>query len=418
MNLNLTKEQLLQPETAVTITAEIPQIIQGARGKEACNLADLLEKQLHLEERSAKGEVMAPIEEEYKEIAMVLRFVGLSFIYNDQRILELFEKYFVGALRTPDLDVQERLRHKLLDFPITTRDSFKEKIRKALHANQERLTEHYLALDDKEAEGTVSNWLRDYIQNVGGGLVDKLQMVQYLTDGANVKKLSPEEREYVRRLITFYEVTKISSETPQGVEDFIAAYDPDRGKHYFINSDGLAEEVLISEAHLTKTITKKPPLVKPSAGGIRALYKNAPITVLKQQNYPTAVFVKNLYEALFSTPLVADREAISLAILTQLAENGALDILLAGQPFTSVFSKYLKDKNKLKEARDFVLTPKTPYFLSQFLQFILVDQLRLGDDRATQLVVRLGNLMKKAGKPEYFDMAYYDMSEKRFKWKL
>lgn len=267
MNLNLTKEQLLQPETIAAITPEIPQIVRGLRGREACDLAELFEKQLHLEERLAKGDVLAPIEEGYKEIARVLRFVGLHFIYNDQKILELFEKRFVSALKTLDLDIQERLRHKLLDFPITTRDAFKEKIRKALHINQERLTGRYLILDDKEALGTVANWLRDYIQQVGGGLVDKLQIVKYLTDSPNIKKLSSDEREYVRRLIQFYEYTKLSSETPQGVEDFIAGYDPDRGKHYFINSSGLAEEVEITKAPLATTIARKFQSVQPSAGG-------------------------------------------------------------------------------------------------------------------------------------------------------
>ena len=56
--------------------------------------------------------------------------------------------------------------------------------------------------------------------------------------------------------------------------------------------------------------------------------------------------------------------------------------------------------------------------LGKFLQFVLIRRMRMAESDAAQIAVRIGNIMKQSGKPEYFDMAYYDQGEGKFRWKI
>lgn len=41
----------------------------------------------------------------------------------------------------------------------------------------------------------------------------------------------------------------------------------------------------------------------------------------------------------------------------------------------------------------------------------------MDESEAAAIAVRIGNILKQAGKPEYWDMAYFDQASGMFKWK-
>lgn len=299
--INLKKEQLLEPKVSADVLGEIVQIARSNDGKAAKELSNILERELFLDEAHVKNGELSALEEQYLSGMRLLHVVGLSYVYGDAKVLDIFEHALVDALKNPDVDCFKQLKQKLLDYDITERDAFKEKVRKALHLNNERLTQKYLILDGKEAMGTIGNWLRDYIQNVGGGNIDKIQIAEYFVKSPNVVRLGEEERVFVRKLIEFYETTKISSLTPKGIEGFISEYDPVRKKQYFINSEGRAEEVDVpsaralsaeSPAPLVAQMTqeKKPlpskPIVQPLVS--QAISKPAATPSAKKESVPVA----------------------------------------------------------------------------------------------------------------------------------
>ena len=99
-------------------------------------------------------------------------------------------------------------------FTILSQDhNFFGSMEKALYDNKEKITPGLINISGKSAEPTVASWLSDFIAKNGTDYFTTVNLSQYITNSANTKNLSNEEKETVTRLLLLYRNLKFFSQT-------------------------------------------------------------------------------------------------------------------------------------------------------------------------------------------------------------
>lgn len=399
--------------------------------KEALQLANLLEPTL---ERSPEFLAEAPdMVERYYTVVVKCKFIALALLPSEE-IEDLFEKHITGLFQMPEYyDVWERLKVKLLAMPLyEERDHFKKRLREALLRNQEFLTPDIMLQEgDSEQTPTVANWLRNYIAAVGAQPAETIKRSVYLTQNKNVQKLKPVARKNLEQLIGFFENLKLSSLTPAGLEERISTTVDGRPATFvegrFEEIDPKALEVIaqLKQAGFFPAFSKDQieniklayskmdgilDKVSNAEEGMRALYKQDP----KKLQGIIGEFLTPATPTHLPTPI----EQVIAAFIVLAREGWMLKLLSEQNPVREEFVKYLRQEGKLEDVQAFNLAPTSPLSLGKFLKFVLVRRMRMPESDAAAVAVRIGNILRQAGKSEYFDMAYYDQASGRFRWKI
>jgi len=116
----------------------------------------------------------------------------------------LFKEDSLNVLEVPDdfknviADYNETLIDLLHD------EEFKKNLENALYSNQEKIGETRIFINDHETDGTVANWLKDFIKINGSELFSGVVLAQYLSGAANTKKLNPAEKHLLSQLLKLY----------------------------------------------------------------------------------------------------------------------------------------------------------------------------------------------------------------------
>ncbi|MDD3285788.1 MAG: hypothetical protein PHG95_04140 [Patescibacteria group bacterium] len=141
-----------------------------------------------------------------------LQYIALPLLDNE-KIVEIIGNSFRVALYLEGYNLEQKWKGKMISIlDLKERDDLKEKCRKALFFNKERITPNY-------NYKTISDWLKNYIERVGLDKVNALQRSQYLLEIRSNKTLSEADKLALLTLISFYNDLNISSLTPQGLED-------------------------------------------------------------------------------------------------------------------------------------------------------------------------------------------------------
>jgi len=96
-------------------------------------------------------------------------------------------------------------------------ESFKKKLEYSLLNNQEALTADSIVIKGVVVVPTISNWLKDFIDNCGSGLFDAVILSQYLANSANAKKLNDVEKKLLRKLLILYRNLKFFPKSLENV---------------------------------------------------------------------------------------------------------------------------------------------------------------------------------------------------------
>ncbi len=156
----------------------------------------------------------ADIQKRLKNIEIKLRWLNPSDLESNYR-KELMSNGLVKAI-TMGVDVMRTLDQYLFVWE----NGFQpDEVRRSnliydLVNNQEVIGANQIVLSDRETVvSSVQNWIKDYISglpvnNLGGGF----EKITYLTQSPNVKKLNPQEKEILTKVIDIYRFLK----TPQG----------------------------------------------------------------------------------------------------------------------------------------------------------------------------------------------------------
>ncbi|MEI6529540.1 MAG: hypothetical protein WCN88_04050 [Candidatus Falkowbacteria bacterium] len=117
-------------------------------------------------------------------------------------IINIFSRRIVESLKASP-EVVAGLNINIFQA-LNTYDDLEEKVINILYNNDEVLTREHLRLDNREVSPTISNWLKDFIKENGSEIFDELVLAQYLSTSQNTKKLSPDEKNLVRRVLKLY----------------------------------------------------------------------------------------------------------------------------------------------------------------------------------------------------------------------
>lgn len=82
--------------------------------------------------------------------------------------------------------------------------SFRDRLVKALLENKEVASSSPFFLTKKPAVGTISNWLKYFIEEKGSGPFDNIVLTDFLVKSANARILKDEEKEKIKKLLLIY----------------------------------------------------------------------------------------------------------------------------------------------------------------------------------------------------------------------
>lgn len=139
--------------------------------------------------------------------------------------VNLFTHHFDEMLGLEDFNLVGKFRLCLLGLPeFEDRDELKQEIKSVLNKNQTVIT------SGKMSDGqppTIENWLKIYVSYVGTEPADALKLQQFYLSDKNFNGLPSEEKERLKKFFAFYERLKLSSFTPEGIEDSVPVNTPE-----------------------------------------------------------------------------------------------------------------------------------------------------------------------------------------------
>lgn len=189
--------------------------------KEAFELSRLLDERL-------KNDKILSGDDNYFYILNKLRWIALPRLRKGE-VFGLFKDNFSIIFDIEKYDIIAKLKSKIInDIPYEERDNFKNKLKKGLLGNEEKITSQKIIVSEKLLRPTISNWLKDYNISVGTNIVDEAKRIQYLTYGDNIKKVDKlSEKEKLKILFSLYDMLKTSSLSPEGIEENIVIEEKD-----------------------------------------------------------------------------------------------------------------------------------------------------------------------------------------------
>jgi hypothetical protein len=153
----------------------------------------------------------------YQNYLIELKFLALNF-FDINEYPELIKNYANLAFEIPGYNLWEKLETEIIAMEdINQRDEFKKKIKLSLEQCLENLT----ALNRPEQPRKISEWIKDFIINLGIDEFDKLKKAEYLANSQSIKNLSGGDKEKVKELLGIYENLSLSSKLKEGYENSV-----------------------------------------------------------------------------------------------------------------------------------------------------------------------------------------------------
>lgn len=158
---------------------------------------------------------------QYYNYLMKLKFLCLNYFDDIEEYKELLDKYFALATEIPAFDLWDKILARLVSISdLEARSKFKADLREALERSGSFLISRQ-KYNDAEIPYKVSEWIKDFIVNLGLDKFDKVKKAEYLANGRFIKLLKDEDQNKVRNLLDLYEKLKLSSKTPEGYENSV-----------------------------------------------------------------------------------------------------------------------------------------------------------------------------------------------------
>jgi hypothetical protein len=134
------------------------------------------------------------------------------FIVDEKKlIIEIFEEKLVEEIMNHPLII-EAVNSRIFWVLAKSLD-FRGEIEKAIYANNEKLTHKKFVIDGKEHSPSISNWLKYFIKLKGTSLYDNVLISSFVTESENAKRLEPDEKKLLYRLLLLYRNLKFFPES-------------------------------------------------------------------------------------------------------------------------------------------------------------------------------------------------------------
>lgn len=220
----------------------------------------------------------------------VLLFIIIPFL-STKEIVDLFTEHLTVGLMVNDFDLKEKITKKLISLDLSDRDNCKDALKSALLANKETITEEVNANGNKIK--TISDWLRDYLSQVGLKATKSLEHAKYFSEKSYVVNLDDDDKKLLKKIIELYKFLNTSSLTPEGFEDDLLLKDKD-GRIITTNKGKIV--ILYDPKKETKKSEVKTPAVEPVAAIISEQENNINQLNNLAAQYPAGSFERKAIE--------------------------------------------------------------------------------------------------------------------------
>jgi hypothetical protein len=215
IDLALIERLNLSDSNAVaTLKSTLREVVSA---RETSSAADLLAR---LTPRLAEAPGLS---DALSEELMAVRILALPFL-PDEEIVRLFSTQLLALTRRDSIDLWTELRGKLLSLPLVDRDVLKDRLVTALRANSETLSAGIINTPQGPRPPTVGNWLRLY-ERSAGLKPSQEQREQFLSANPDAKALTAADQTALRRTLYLFDRLKLSSLTPEGIEEDLVIED-------------------------------------------------------------------------------------------------------------------------------------------------------------------------------------------------
>ncbi len=153
----------------------------------------------------------------YQDYLIKLKFLALNF-FETGEYPELLKDYANLAFEISGFNLWEKIETELIAMEdVDARDDLKQKLKTALEQCNNILTSSSQDGNPKY----VSEWIKDFVVNLGLDKFDKLKKAEYLTNGKSLKSLADSDKDKVKSLLDLYENLNLSSTEKEGYENSV-----------------------------------------------------------------------------------------------------------------------------------------------------------------------------------------------------
>lgn len=157
--------------------------------------------------------------ESYSRCLIKLKFICLNYFDNPEDYVDLIKNYFNLSFQIPNFNLWDKLETELLYITdLDERDKVKGQFREALEKCDNIFTKEY---NVPEMPRKTSEWIKNFISNLGLDKFDTVKKMEYLANGKFIKLLKEEDKNKVQVLLDIYEKLRLSSRTKDGYENSV-----------------------------------------------------------------------------------------------------------------------------------------------------------------------------------------------------
>ena len=417
-------EQLNEPKIFDEINELVKEYSFGSYISEAFDFLQIL-KELISDNTDLK-QINSNLFDKYQKIILQLSYISLPFL-TEKEIYELIKKNLL-----PVFSFDINLRSKIELYLLLRRDDFqknsiREAIARALIENEERIGSQKIKdTQGNDEEPFIKNWIRDYVQTYK---VDKtlgnLEIVTYLNQSPNIKKINTEETKLLREVLKLYNYLRFANPEERGTPE---QEGPDRQPPP-TPSDSEGKLKIPAQGIRPKLLTKEPE--KPvSYNKLQESFNRYKVQIPVFQGLENRILEKtkgqllSIKEELVSALKSANKNQ-GIACLRILAEQKALiNILLNSPPWQKTIIDYIQNKYKEQFSQielnqliiNFSKLANTPAVLSEFLQYLLKERLRLTESESALVGVDLADILIKKGEKKFATLVTGNAETGEFEW--
>lgn len=127
-------------------------------------------------------------------------------------VIDLFKSDLSHLLTSKNKELTEGLNLSIIVL-LFQDSSFKKLLVDIILSNKEEITSNKIMIGGKIKSPTIANWVNDFVKNVGVSDIDSLKISNFLVYGDNVRKISDNEKNILRKLLTLYKNLKFFPES-------------------------------------------------------------------------------------------------------------------------------------------------------------------------------------------------------------
>ena len=299
------------------------------------------------------------------------------------------------------------------------RDELKQKCRNRLLGNEKTITTSSLDISGQHLPGTVRNVLRFYNVTVGiTERVNTLQQTEFFSK-LNTIVLDPDEQMAIRRLIDVYEHLKLSSLTPEGLEESVSFVD---GGEKRILREGRLEHLRTDDAakligsYMGNRASEEKIEPRVTIGGRDSAYEEYRQEIMKEidriskeaGNDPVKV------KGIFARALEVENISEVTAAMYYLAHRKQLQDILRQNASWLRATKEFVSRHYSDQRADIYIEkhPASPEALSAFFQYLLTERLKLSIPESALVGMDVGRFLGGV----YEGIAFWDQTIEEFDW--